>query len=88
MITFKVLGMKMITFKVLGLNILLNTMPLFIYHAFSFTSQLGIMDKMHSQLIDLRVRRKLGMAKVVLLVFIWGKILNALIDLPIMRVKI
>ena len=84
---FKVLGMKMITLSY-GLNILLNMMPLFVYHAFSFISHLGMIDKIHSQLTDLRVGRKLKMAKVVLLVFIWGKILTPLIDLPIKRVKI
>ena len=55
---FKVLGMKMIALSH-GLNILLNTMPLFVYHALSFISQLGIKNKMHSQLRDLRVGRKL-----------------------------
>ena len=78
--------MKMITLSY-GLNILLKKMPLFVYHAFSFISQLGMIDKIHSQLTDLRVRRKLKMAKIVLLVFIWGKILTPLIDLPIKRVK-
>ena len=43
-------------------------------------------DKIHSQLTDLRVGRKLEMVKVVLLVFIWGKILTPLIELPIKRV--
>ena len=82
---FKVLGMKMITLSH-GLNILLKKMLLFVYHAFSFISQLGMMDKMHSQLTDLRVGRKLKMVKVVLLFFIWGKILTPLIELPIKRV--
>ena len=71
-----------------GLNILLKKMPLFVYHAFFFISQLGMTDKMHSQLMDLRVGRKLEMVKVVLLVFIWGKILTPLIDFPIKCVKI
>ena len=44
---FKVLGMKMIALSH-GLNILLKKMPLFVYHAFSFISQLGMTDKMHS----------------------------------------
>ena len=82
---FKVLGMKMITLSH-DLNILLKKMLLFVYHAFSFISQLGMMDKMHSQLTDLRVGRKLKMVKVVLLFFIWGKILTPLIELPIKRV--
>ena len=67
--SFKVLGMKMITLSH-GLNILLKKMPLFVYHAFSFISQLGMTDKMHSQLTDLRVGRKSEMVEVVLLVFI------------------
>ena len=71
-----------------GLNILLKRMLLFVYHAFSFISQLGMTDKMHSQLTDLRVGRKLEMVKVVLLGFIWGKILTPLIDFPIKCVKI
>ena len=74
--------MKMITLNH-GLNILLKKMSLFVYHALSFIRQLGITDKMHSQLTDLRVGRKLEMVKVVLLVFIWGKILTPLIELPI-----
>ena len=82
---FKVLGMKMIALSH-GLNVLLKKMQLFVYHAFSFKSQLGMKDKMHSQLTDLRVGRKLEMVKVVLLVFIWGKILTPLIELPIKRV--
>ena len=49
--TFKVLGMKMIALSH-GLNILLKKMPLFVFYAFSFISQLGMMDKMHSQLTD------------------------------------
>ena len=82
---FKVLGMKMIALS-RGLNILLKKMPHFVYHAFSFISQLGMKDKMHSQLTDLRVGRKLEMVKIVLLVFIWGKILTPLIKLLIKRV--
>ena len=82
---FKVLGMKMITLSH-GLNILLKNMLLLVYHAFSFISQLGMTDKMHSQLTDLRVGRKLEMVKVILLVFIWGKILTPLIELSIKRV--
>ena len=74
--------MKMIALNY-GLNILLKKMSLFVYHALSFIRQLGITDKMHSQLTDLRVGRKLEMVKVVLLVFIWGKILTPLIELPI-----
>ena len=61
--------MKMIALSH-GLNILLKKMPLFVYHALSFINQLGMTDKMHSQLMDLRVGRKLEMVKVVLLVFI------------------
>ena len=80
---FKVLGIKMIALSH-GLNILLKKMPLFVYHA--FISQLGMTDKMHSQLTDLRVGRKLEMVEVVLSVFIWGKILTPLIELPIKRV--
>ena len=49
--TFKVLGMKMIALSH-GLNILLKNLPLFVFYAFSFISQLGMMDKMHSQLTD------------------------------------
>ena len=79
---FNVLGMKMIALSH-GLNILLKKMPLFVYHAFSFISQVDMTDKMHSQLTDLRVGRKLKMVKVVLLFFIWGKILTPLIELPI-----
>ena len=45
--TFKVLGIKMIALSH-GLNILLKKMPLFVFYAFSFISQLGMMDKMHS----------------------------------------
>ena len=71
--------MKMIALNH-GLNILLKKMSLF------FIRQLGITDKMHSQLTDLRVGRKLEMVKVVLLVFIWGNILTPLIELPIKRV--
>ena len=82
---FKVLGMKM-TVLSHDLNILLKKMQLFVYHAFSFISQLGMTDKMHSQLTDLRVGRKLEMVKVVLLVFIWGKILTPLIEFPIKHV--
>ena len=48
---FKVLGMKMTTLS-RGLNILQKKMPLFVYHAFSFISQLGMMEKIHSQLMD------------------------------------
>ena len=70
---FKVLGMKMIALSH-GLNIPLKKTPLFVYHALSFINQLGMTDKMHSQLMDLRVGRKLEMVKVVLLVFIWGEI--------------
>ena len=79
---FKVLGMKMIALSH-GLNILLKKMPLFVFHAFSFISQPGMTDKMYSQLTNLRVGRNLEMVKVVLLVFIWGKILTLLIELPI-----
>ena len=82
---FKVLGMKMIALSH-GLNILLKKDVIFVYHAFSFISQLGMTDKMHSQLMDLRVGRKLKMVKVVLLFFIWGKILTPLIELPIKRI--
>ena len=82
---FKVLGMKMIVLSH-GLNILLKKLLLFVYHAFSFISQLGMTDKMHSQLANLRVGRKLEMVKVVLLVFIWEKILTSLIELPIKHV--
>ena len=82
---FKVLGMKMIVLSH-GLNILLKKIPLFVCHAFSFISQLGMKDKMHSQLTDLRVERKLEMVKFVLLVFIWEKILTPLIELPIKHV--
>ena len=64
---------KVEAFKVLGMKMIV-------------LSQLGMTDKMHSQLTNLRVGRKLEMVKVVLLVFIWGKILTPLIELPIKHV--
>jgi hypothetical protein len=44
-----------------GLNILLRKMQHFVSHVFSFISHLGILNKMHSRLMDSKVGRKLEM---------------------------
>lgn len=49
-----------------GSNILLRKMQHFVFHVFYFISHLGILEKMHSRLMDLEVGRKLEMEQDVL----------------------
>ena len=58
------------------------TMLLFVYHAFSLTSQLGILGVMYSLRMDFGIGRKLMMEIIVPFRIIWEKNLTLFIKLP------
>ena len=63
-----------------GLNIHLVKMLFFVYHAFSLTSQLGILGVTYSLRTDFRIGRKLMMEIIVPFWIIYGKNLTLFID--------